>query len=392
MNSKVLVLPAMAILLLGAPHLSVQAWNSHGASRFSSKARSPSLVRVSAAAKANDVCTRATAYVATQPFTYVAAQPFGLTQVTVLSATNVWLVGSSNSTVTHWNGLRWQIVKIPPAVLYSISAVSPNDIWAVGSVRDARLGVYGKRTVTEHWDGRRWRVVPDIQEPNAALSSVVAISRNDVWAVGNGIQRPVIEHWNGKAWTLLPLATKEQQLVREHLAVDFYTVAAASPSAIWIGGWEDEDGPVVSIDRWDGTRWQSVPSPRIGGSELHGLAPISPTDVWAVGRIGSPALRTPPQGLTEHWDGKHWRIVPDVQGGDLSSGAAASATDEWAVGSVVERWNGTAWHRVPTAPSDHFGGVAVAGQHDIWAVGSRTIDLSRGIYKPVVVHFTGPGC
>jgi hypothetical protein len=44
--------------------------------------------------------------------------------------------------------------------------------------------------LAEHWDGRRWTAVYDV--PGVQLSDVTAISPNDVWAVGT--------RW----WRLLP--------------------------------------------------------------------------------------------------------------------------------------------------------------------------------------------
>ena len=57
---------------------------------------------------------------------------------------------------------------------------------------------------TVHWDGTAWqRVTAHIE---GRMSSVVALSPNDAWAVGDARKRRgepnrFIMHWNGKKWT-----------------------------------------------------------------------------------------------------------------------------------------------------------------------------------------------
>jgi len=66
--------------------------------------------------------------------------------------------------------------------LYSVVAISSDDVWAVGR-HDPNFTDY--LPLTMHWDGVRWRVVPGAN-PNddANLLDVTAISSQDLWAVG----------------------------------------------------------------------------------------------------------------------------------------------------------------------------------------------------------------
>ena len=72
-----------------------------------------------------------------------------LMSISVISSTNVWAVGASdNSTFSeqltlteHWNGSQWQVVPSPSPsqdynVLWGVTAVSADNIWAVGSIED----------------------------------------------------------------------------------------------------------------------------------------------------------------------------------------------------------------------------------------------------------------
>src|SRR5439155_24893318 len=117
------------------------------------------------------------------------------------------------------------------------------------------------------------------------------------------------------------------------------------------------------VQHWDGTRWQTVPSPNPGtaGNYLLGVAAVSAADVWAVGYFVHSL--TGSRTLVEHWDGSAWKVVaspnPGPASNSLSAIAASSATGVWAVGTyatldganrtLVERWDGSAWAVVPSA-------------------------------------------
>jgi hypothetical protein len=87
--------------------------------------------------------------------------------------------------------------------LVGIAAVSAGDVWAVGANRPFTQAIFGQssRPVVDHWDGRAWRVVPTPRLPSSSyLGGVAALSRTDVWAVGQVGTRPLYEHWNGSRW------------------------------------------------------------------------------------------------------------------------------------------------------------------------------------------------
>jgi hypothetical protein len=108
--------------------------------------------------------------------------------------------------ILHWDGRSWHRVpspNIPDSARYnlagieltSVSAVSANDVWAVS------------RIATEHWDGTRWRIVASPRKRRntiAALSAVAAIVPRDVWAVGEVLYETVAAHWNGARWGIAP--------------------------------------------------------------------------------------------------------------------------------------------------------------------------------------------
>ena len=130
---------------------------------------------------------------------------------------------------------------------------------------------------------------------------------------------------------------------------DLSDVAATSASNAWAVGSTSSGTLIV---RWNGTVWKRVPSPGSAGSVLYGVAATSSRDAWAVGCTdcsGSGVSKT----LILRWNGSAWKQAPSPSlAGSLSSVAATSASNVWAVGStskgrtLIERWNGTAWKRV----------------------------------------------
>ena len=83
-------------------------------------------------------------------------------------------------------------------VLIAVTAVSPADVWAVGTT--APRGSFA--TLTEHFDGSRWTRVASPSQGNwNMLEGVDAVSSNDVWAVGfSRTYSSLAIHWNGTSW------------------------------------------------------------------------------------------------------------------------------------------------------------------------------------------------
>jgi hypothetical protein len=315
----------------------------------------------------------------------------GLNAVAVVSATASWAVGNMSDPLTRkqttliefWDGTQWQIVPSPnPSLihntLYGVTAVSANDVWAVGFDANS-VGI--AQTLIEHWNGSSWSVVtsPNTGSGDNELFSVAAVSARNVWAVGfdvtsTGDQTTLIEHWNGAQWRVVPSPSSNSVEVLS-------SVAAVSANDVWAVG-TSNIGTQTLIEHWNGSSWQVVPSPDSGG-ELRGVAAVSGSDIWAVGDSPTGGSSQP---LVEHWNGTSWQVVKSPQAGTssiLSAVAAVSATDVWAVGSdgngntffqtLIEHWNGSSWRVVPSPSPGSFStqllGVAGVSATDIWTVG-----------------------
>lgn len=119
--------------------------------------------------------------------------------------------GQYHAWMERWNGQQWsdrdvtQLGQESSAIL-SLSVLAENDIWAVVQYSSPNNGPTYNRLA--HWDGQNWnRVqVPDWMKPEdtPGVSTVIALARNAVWAIGdtivNGNSEPFIAHWDGKSW------------------------------------------------------------------------------------------------------------------------------------------------------------------------------------------------
>jgi hypothetical protein len=337
--------------------------------------------------------------------------------------------------------------------LTGVAALSPRDVWAVGYVQ--RLGSVngtgqsGTRPLIEHWNGVRWQVIKIPAAPNTALSAVAAASAHDVWAVGSG----AAWHWDGRRWcdetaglrlfTLphrgrAPPFTVASVTVSPHgtafvavetinripnnvLGVVYRSHAGWQPTGAPVGMHAPVPGaglltaaryPVLAapgerdvwlangfiLNHWDGRRWALVRSPlfplsmyrQANQKDVDAFATVSAHDIWALGRYILPPLpntgAVPPAyhygPLLAHWNGRSWRAVPSplsalpqdkIGLAAIPDAATALATDDvWIErGKRTARWNGQRWQRydLPRRTSAIMA-LAALSRRDVWGVGS----------------------
>jgi hypothetical protein len=190
--------------------------------------------------------------------------------------------------IMRWNGTEWSIVPSPspgPNInfVHAISAASANDVWVVGSYYAADGAT---RTLTMHWNGSQWSVIPS---PNPAQSgnylySVTAISATDAWAVGNYRSSndtflTLTLHWDGSQWNIVPSPNG-------HPTDNFLNSVDASPTgSVWAVG---HTGPIDKRSltmRWNGSEWVVIPSPSVEPRDnfVYSVSAISDQEAWAAG-------------------------------------------------------------------------------------------------------------
>ena len=271
-----------------------------------------------------------------------------LASVSAISSGNVWAVGSvcgpgtAKTMTMHWDGNGWNVIPSPnkspidDSELLAVSALAPNDVWAVGDYQVAFE--YEWETLIEHWDGTAWSIVPS---PNPAgsdityLTGVSAVSASDIWAVGysHGGAKPLIEHYDGQSWTIVAAPYPAQSSFN-----GLYGVTAISTNDVWAVGYQNindagQNGQGLIL-HWDGTQWSEVQSPIAGyATILLGVSANSSGNVNAVGYIQTRDVQYRP--VTEHWNGTKWSVVKPANPGRVGQlyGAAAANGSTWAVGA-----------------------------------------------------------
>jgi hypothetical protein len=319
--------------------------------------------------------------------------------VAAIASNDVWAVGGYGNLTTHaqqliqhWDGQNWAIATTPtlPTTyneLLAISAVSANDVWAVGSS--------GGQGLIEHWDGSSWSIVP---HPNPGIGNrfqgVAAVASDDVWAVGyqggaDGLSQTLVERWDGTSWSVVP----SPNVPNQHNSLTAVTAVPGSPNELWAVGRAGPSEPFIL--HWNGTQWSIVPGPPAGSVPLlYGVVAISTNDVWAVGWTGG---QSGPVTLTLHWDGSTWRVVPSPNPSSTSNYlrgvTAVGVNNVWAVGefnatggnqrTLFLRWNGTTWVQVagdnsgPNGVQFFVSAVSAISGSDIWAVGNNSHTLAE---------------
>jgi hypothetical protein len=316
-----------------------------------------------------------------------------LEAVSATSPTDAWAVGyrddGAEALTLHWNGQSWSPVpNFVSAKLLGVSAASPTDAWAVGGFSAPRT--HTVQTLVLHWDGSTWTRVPS---PNSTatinqLEGVSAVSANDVWAVGDfgnpGHPRfqALTLHWNGSQWSRVPAPGQE-----------LHAVGGVSPTSAWAVGFEN-------LLHWNGVRWSSQPIrtrnilESVRASRLLSVSALSPRNVWVVGNRCAHFGACIARDQIIHWNGARWSPVsnpaPSRFANHLAGVSFLSAGDAWAVGSycatrtcsplrtLIVRWNGRRWSRVPSpspgSSRNLLAGVDAISPAQAFAVGDRGAD------------------
>ena len=208
-----------------------------------------------------------------------------LTAVSAAAADDIWAVGSTGDAsaglervlTLHFDGTGWTSVDATSAVgggrslLFGVSALAPDDVWAVG--------YHHNQPLILHFDGTRWR--RPSSDLTGSLSAVTAVTAADVWAVGS-----LIQHFAGDTWV-------ETGNVRE--GTDLRGVASVGANDVWAVGFRSDGGDILraAVLRWDGGQWSPVAGEHVPGQEtLAAVTALPDGTVIAVGARDSAAGRT----------------------------------------------------------------------------------------------------
>jgi hypothetical protein len=306
-------------------------------------------------------------------------------------------------------GLVWRVVPSPNGstvdnILRDLDIVSVNDAWAVGYYSNL-VGIRNRnRAMAQHWDGTAWSLVTvPLPGDESGLMAVSALSTNNVWAVGyyvdsaTSAERTYTIHWDGSAWTQMPSPNFQSNS-------SLLGVAAVAPDAVWAVGTSYDTGTTDStlVLFWDGNSWASVSSPNPDAENY--LASVTATgvdDMWAVGNTqGSDPRSDPTRTLTIHCTRLGCSVVTSPNAGtnnnELLSAGALSSSAVWAVGDswvmtspypvavpLTLQWSGEGWSVLPTAPLPNgfdttvLSKVLPVSSTAVWVVGQSYSHLTQ---------------
>ena len=319
--------------------------------------------------------------------------------------------------VQHWDGTSWSLVTVPQpgseSELSSISALSADDIWAVGYYIDTPTSA-GEHPYIAHWDGSNWTQAssPDFGS-SSYLEGVAAVAPDAVWAVGGYVNQPGLGaltlalFWDGTAWAGVPSPNPGQWN---------YLISATATGVddMWAVGVISPNDPNTGYQRTltihcTRSACNTVISPNVGAGNnfLEDVSAFSSSDVWAVGSsevITDPRTTVP---LTIHWNGQGWSVLttpplPAGTNGDFWDVMPVAANTAWAVGSTYNSstsvgqtyaalWNGSSWTAFSppnVTSSDLFFGGAALSASELWAVGSASSGSSSS--QTLIEHYSDP--
>jgi len=313
-----------------------------------------------------------------------------LSAVSAVSPTDIFAVGSQSTSTGDvgplteiFNGTSWSVVAAPTpagssgAEFSSVSAVASNNVWAVGSSFTVNSsGVTVSTPLIEHYNGTSWSIQTN-PATAGTLNAVTAISPTDVWAVGGTGSADLIENFNGTSWSIVQAPSPPTA----HPSLSGIS-AVSSTDIFAIGG--NGKGNFPQILQFNGTTWTSLANLPTGIA-VTAIDAISATDVWTVGG-----------GSIWNFNGTTWSQVPSA-GGNLVAISGSSANDIYAVGetisttdeTLVEQWNGTSWSTVTSAGAGELNGVTTLSNGTAVAVGAPGIETNATTAAPASTSASG---
>lgn len=240
--------------------------------------------------------------------------------IVALSPTDIWAVGSH---LIHFDGQAWTATEPWPdtASLTSLDIESGAG-WAVGFSGQVM-----------RFEGGQWSDAPRIE--GASFEDVDIDASGSGWAVGakaqaTGGQRGAIWRIEGERWTLVDGID----------APRLKSVAIASENEAWAVG---EKGTKL---HFTGARWEAVASSLT--HDLFSVYATAPDDVWAVGgKITIAPIGTPVQVIL-HYDGSQWQVSRLESNVSALRDIVARPDEAWAAGEdgVVMHFDGAQWAEV----------------------------------------------
>jgi hypothetical protein len=320
-----------------------------------------------------------------------SGQLFG---VSCASSTYCLAVGT---TAASWDGRQWHIVHLPHApagtvqtFMNAVSCPAVSDCIVVGDFQTSR----GDLALAEHWNGQSWSPVAVGSETHARLDAVSCPTT--AWCMTTGSTntqstQTLAGIWNGPAgggWRPTASPNGKSANVIRRLS------CASSTVCVGLGS---------TIDEWNGTAWQTVPTDGYGIVDVSCLGAVDANGCTYLGLYGTGADFF---ADTLAYDGTGWHSVGDIHGaklvGNPSTYACGSNTSCVAVGqqtvhatgnviTYAQHWNGSLWTAVPTAsPNPPHRGLEYDALFGVTCVtGVACVAVGRSNQDVLAEHWNG---
>jgi hypothetical protein len=203
-----------------------------------------------------------------------------------VSGKSVWAVnesGSANASILHWNGTSWSVAAslpgTPTDVATGMLAFSSTDVWAFGNPGNS------PGTGTWRYNGRTWTRQTGIAR---GITTAAAVSPADIWAIGSTlVAEDTLLHFNGSTWQRVTAPVLSGQGFSAILALPNDNVWAlarrsANPHLVHLSGGTWSSVPV----RWTFSYAAPLVSDGSGGFWFIGYAAAR---TWAVHRTSAGA-------------------------------------------------------------------------------------------------------
>lgn len=213
------------------------------------------------------------------------AIPGGFTKIRLASADDWWALNnrgeSSSPALVHYRQGVWSVLPLPADLddAHGLSVAGPDDVWlgTIGGVVHVHSGIIER----------------SLHGISGNLLAVDLRAKQDMWAVGLSFdQRVAIYHYDGAAWT--PSATDARGMLE--------AVAAVSVDEVWAVGYGmNKAGPSSLILHYHTGEWQQYSTGFAIG--LNALSMTGATEGWAVGSGQLPDRTGNALGLLHYHNG-----------------------------------------------------------------------------------------
>jgi hypothetical protein len=181
--------------------------------------------------------------------------------IAATSSRDIWAVGQDlgasspdETLLEHWDGSRWSVISSPATgrssgALYGVAALASSSAWGVGNIESDGSPL---QTLSEQQSAGNWSLVssPNTSVGDNKLFAVSAVSPENIWAVGNfinadGNAQTLVEQWNGTHWVLVqsPSPGSGDNILGG--------IAAITANDVWaVGGYDNGNGTQTLIEHF----------------------------------------------------------------------------------------------------------------------------------------------